>query len=204
MDQTFDRTREIEISLRKGKIAILRYPTDEELAARERSYKTFYRKGSALPETEGQEEADEALVKKLIVGEGELDQDAAVEALGKILRAGVDEQPESEPGGYAVKLSVLYGAAKIPTIHHLKEPKVKQVRKYREAAIFWGDLKYGRQQTITSLPAVVAFYDSLFVSVEGYATSDPSAIPANHKGVVVSAVLQKIQSEEDGETIDPN
>jgi len=115
-----------------------------------------------------------------------------------VLRA-VPEQPERTADGYRIPISIILN---IPTVHTLKEPTEKQVRKYRESAIWMGDLKFGKQEAKTMLSAVGEFYDKLLVDVEGYAGGKDS-IPVTHKSVAINALLTQIKEEQESDEIDP-
>jgi len=57
--QKFERGKTLTLNLkRSGKSIAVRFPSDEELSNRERRMKTFYRKGSSLPEFENLEDAN--------------------------------------------------------------------------------------------------------------------------------------------------
>lgn len=202
----FDRGGEFEFHLRRDRKVIVGYPTDEDLAQRERNVKSFYAKGSALVQQEGREEADEALFAKILKGEVtqggkpiDASSEIAEEVLGRLMKcsAGVPEQTAT---GYRIPLTV---AAGIQTVHDLNEPTVKQKRKLQDRALILGDMRHGRQRAIGNPAAEVDFYDSLFIASEGYSGGKES-IPANHKSAAIKAMLDQIKAEEDGDGNDPN
>jgi hypothetical protein len=192
----FDRSKSLTLNLRRaGKTVIVRFPSDEELAKRERRMRTFYKKGSSLPEFDGLEEANLELAQSIRTGGDEVDEASAGHIVDIVLKA-VPDQPERGPDGYQIKLSVV---GNIQTAHTLREPTEKQLRKYRESAMWMGDLRFGRQEARTMLSAVGNFYDSLLVKVEGYA----GPVPVTHKSVALNALLTQIKEEQDQDEVDP-
>lgn len=194
----FERGKTLTLNLKRaGKSIQVRFPSDEELAKRERRMRTFYKKGSSLPEFENLEEANLELAQTIRTGGDEIDESSAGRIVDMILRA-VPDQPERATEGYRIPVSIVLG---IPTVHTLKEPSEKQIRKYRESAVWMGDLRFGRQEAKTSLSAVGEFYDKLLVKAEGYA--NPKDIPVTHKSVAVNALLTQIKEEQEADEIDP-
>lgn len=189
----FDRNLPFDFHLRRGKVATVSYPTDEMLAQRERDVRVFYTKGSALAQEEGRDEAEDKLIAKILKSG---DPECGAEVLGKLLRATPDA-PEQTADGYRIPITVV---AEIKTIHELREPTTKERRKFSNASYTLGDMRYGKQRAIGNLMAAVEFYDALDPKVEGYA--DIKSVPANHKAAAIKAMLDQIQSEEEGE--DPN
>jgi hypothetical protein len=159
--------------------------------------RTFYRKGSALPEFDGLEEANLELAQLIRVSGDEVDDSTANRIVEVILKA-VPEQPERVTEGYRIPVTVVLG---IETSHVLREPTEREIRKYREGAIWMGDLKFGRQEARTMLSAVGSFYDKLVVSFDGYASK--ASIPVTHKSVAVNALLTQIREEQESDEIDP-
>ena len=196
----FERGRPLTLNLKRaGKSIQVRFPSDEELAKRERAMKTFYRKGSSLPEFENLEEANHELAKSIRVEGDEVDESVASRIVEMVLKA-VPDQPELVgPKTYRVPLTILLN---IPTVHVLREPSEKEIRKYRESAVWMGDLKFGRQEAKTNLSAVGDFYDKLSVSVDGYAGGRAS-VPVTHKSAAVNALLSQMNEEKEADEIDP-
>jgi hypothetical protein len=195
----FDRNNPLTLNLRRaGKSITVRFPSDEELAKRERRMRTFYKKGSSLPEFDGLEEANFELAQSIRTGGDEVDEASAGRIVDIVLRA-VPEQPERTSDGYRIPLSVVLN---IQTAHTLREPTEKEIRKYRESAIWMGDLRFGRQEAKTMLSAVGSFYDKLHVAAEGYA-GGKETIPVTHKSLAVNALLTQIKEEQEADEVDP-
>lgn len=200
----FDRNRNITLNLKRdGKSVVVRFPSDDELAKRERRMRTFYRKGSALPEFEHLEEANFELATAIRVSGDEIDESIANRIVEAVLKA-IPDQPVRGDKGYHIPITIgkdRQTGENIQTLHVLREPSEKEVRKYRESAIWMGDMRFGRQEAKTMLSAVGNFYDKLFVSAEGYVSKE--SIPVTHKSVAVNALLTQIKEEQELDEIDP-
>jgi hypothetical protein len=199
----FDRELPIKINLTAGgkKVTLtVRYPTDDELARRERTMKVFYKRGNSLPDIENQEVADLALATAIVApGSDEVDENIASRLIELLMRTEIPEAPERTADGFSVGIKVCNGAT---TVHVLREPSEREIRKYRQNAIWMGNPRFGRQEAKTLLSAVGDFYDKLLVRVEGY-PEGRLAVPINHKNAAVQAILTQINEEQEADQIDP-
>lgn len=199
--KVFDRAGSFTIGLKRlGKSVTVRFPSDEEIIRRESQMRTFFRKGNSIPEVEGQDGADADLFAKIRTGGDEIPEGNVSRALGILLSAAVPDAPERTADGYSIGIDVVGG---IHTEHQLREPTEKEIRKYRQASLFIGDVRFGRQEAKTHLREVGVFYDKLAKGASGYSSSEPSAIPLSHKALAVNAMLQQIRSEEEADEVDP-
>jgi hypothetical protein len=188
------RTPMTVVLKREGVSVTLRFPSDTEWSRRMATIKTVIKRlhgGASETETENVEAADEALLKAVRTDEGlDLDEGLASVVIARINKAEAD-LPEQTAEGYRIPVRVA-GAL---TVHELRAPTEKEKRKYRRSAYRFIDLRHGRQELKTSLPAICEFYDLLATKSEGYAPGSP--VPAPHKLAAVSELMVAIDAEDE-------
>lgn len=197
----FNRDGQFRVVLKRiDKSVDLRFPTDEEIIRRESRMRTFYRKGNSIPEVEGQDEADAELFEAVKKGGDDLKDGAQSRAVEILLRAEATEptriRSEKSENGYSIPITVIGG---IETIHELREPTEKEIRKHGQRSLWMGNIKFGRQEARSNLSSVGDFYDKLHLKSTGY----DGAVPLSHKAVAVNALLQQIRFEEEQDEVDP-
>jgi hypothetical protein len=181
------------IELKRQKIlAPVRYPSDEEWAARQRSIKTIVQNigpGASTTRAEGVDDADLEMYN-LIREDGAPDLDAATASLviQRLNRADPDE-PTFE--GELLRIPLTVPGAK--TEHLLRVPSEVDLRKYRKAAYTFIDRRHGKQELKSYLPAIADFYDKLVAEpAAGYT----GAVPLPHKVAVVVELVATLDAED--------
>lgn len=193
----FDATASFTINLKREKTAVsVRYPSDDEWAARQRAITTIIQRlsgGATQTNITGVEDADEALLAKIRTDEGlALPEGLASVIIARLNRAEADE-PEQTAEGYRIPLKV----AGAETVHEMRQPTEKEKRRYQRSAYAFIDKRHGKQELKTSLQAICDFYDLLMQRTEGYAAGTP--VPAPHKLAVVGELIAVIEAEDEEE-----
>lgn len=189
---TFNRDATFMIDLkRQGVKAGLRYPSDEEWIARQRSIKTIVQNigpGASTTRADGVEEADQELYN-LVRNEEAPDLEGATATL-LIQRLNKAEPDEPTFEGENLRVPLLVPGAK--TEHVLRIPTESELRKYRKAAYTFIDRRHGKQELKSYLPAIGDFYDKLRVDVTGYV----GEVPLPHKVAVVVELVATLDAED--------
>ena len=185
----FDAKAEIELGmhLQAGQKSVLvRWPTDEEWAARAAKRKIIFRRlGRGMSETVTPEpgEADVALYEKIAlngaptVTKGEAYQIA--ETLCAVTATGVTVDGDRA----TVTLSVLTGQVS----HNLKIPTADQVIQFRRSAFRMFDLPFNTQELRLKAEAGAAMWDACGGKSDDYAGG---IIPAIHKDAAARAIVE--------------
>ena len=180
----FDTSRDFEIDLYGEKTCVVRWPTDEEWAARARANKTVRRilsGGRTKSETPDQESTSSDLLAKIRKDDGvPFEPEEATLLIAKMLRAEVEDSTRDE-GGYTITLRVFGG---VTTTHKLKKPSIKEMFRTQGAM---SDPMQTRREIIVRYPLEpgAKLYDSLILSAEGYA----GAVPIIHKDAVATEII---------------
>jgi hypothetical protein len=194
----FDREKPFPLKLtRQKKSVVVRFPTDDELARRERRVRTFKKSGTSQQITEGVEEAHLEFARSLRISGDEIDLSISDRVSELILRV-VPEPPIPVAEGYEISMEVMIG---YQTRHTLREPTEAEMRKHEENAIWLGPWRYRRQEVRVVLSEYKATYDKLCKKVEGY-SGGAESVPSTHKAMVVTALINQIREEEEGD-VDP-
>ncbi len=194
----FDTTKQFEIAIQSGgrKTAVVRWPTDEEFAARAKARKIVRKtlgRGKTSTDTMGHAEADAELWKRIVIEAPEGIDEAEIGAFLARLTFTDALEVERHGGEITITLQVTDftrgGDPVFVTRHTLRLPTQRQIRDYSLRSVSRVD--QGRQQVITTkLEAGGELYDQLLVSVEGYGTGEaklPTPLP--HKDDVVMELL---------------
>lgn len=181
---------EFEIPTAEGmKLAKLRWPTDEEWAARSLKRKIIQKnigRGQTQIESVDYSAVDLELLNTVAQeGSAELDGYEAQMLLERISHAEVIDL-ERQGGQYKITLATAAG----DTAHMLKVPSAREIMEHRRSFARVVDLPYGRQQIIVNLPAAGSTYDKLWDAAEGYTGS----VPLVHKSAVVRAAIDAVES----------
>jgi len=167
------------------KVAVTRWPTDQEWAERSRSRRIFMRNGAV--ERMESEEGDLILFDLIkLPDSAQLDEYEASEVIEQLARAEVLDV-SLQPGKAEVTLRVVAG---LETRHTLKLPSIKAKKAAQQQAAKVRELQYGRRCLVISIEPIAELYDKLFEKAEGY--DDP--VPVIHKDAVVRAVFDAIDS----------
>jgi hypothetical protein len=185
----FDAKAEIEIAMHLqsgGKSVVVRWPSDEEWAARASKRKILFRRlGRGMSETVTPEpgEADVALYEKIALNgtptltKGEAYQVA--EALAVASATGVTVEGDRA----TVTLTVLTGQVS----HNLGIPNADQVITFRRGAFRMFDLPFNTQELRLKADAGAKLWDACGGKSDDYAGG---TIPAIHKDAAARAVVE--------------
>lgn len=187
----FDTTAEIELGMRLTSGAssvVVRWPTDEEWAARSKARKIIIRRmGRGISETVPPEpsEGDVALYKKIAlngtpeVTKGEAYQIAEAIAVCNVTGVEVDGDNAT------VDMNVLTGHVK----HLLKVPTADQVVTLRRSGFRILELPFNQQEVRISIEPGAKLWDALGGKSDDYAHG---TVPNIHKDTAVRAVIDYI------------
>jgi hypothetical protein len=190
----FDTTQEIDIRVTApegDKNVTVRFPNDEELAARSAKTKLVVRqlsRGKSMTEPQANEKLDLELFEKIKVSGAELDEYEAAQVIGRLVRCEVTDSAR-EGNTFRVDLKV-HGAE---TMHILKIPSARQAQQYGRQAISVIEGRHGLQEMKLNLSAAAKLYDDLVISAEGYA----GVTPLPHKSAVISEIMTLLNQDED-------
>jgi hypothetical protein len=189
----FDASAEIELGFRLASGAesvTVRWPTDQEWAARARSRKFIVRRlGRGVSETvpPAPNEADVQFYEKIAlngtpaVTKGEARQIIDVLATAAVTNVTVEGNEAS------IDLNVLTGAVK----HRVKLPTADQVIGMRAAAFRMLDLPFSQQQIQILLEPAARLWDECHGSSEDYANG---VVPALHKDVAMRSLIEYLDN----------
>lgn len=189
----FDTNKQfrIQVNGETPKTCVLRFPTDEELAARARQQKVIRQnlgRGKTVTKAAVNAAAvDSELFDKVAIEPGSLDPDEKSAALNKLLRADTGNI-EKAAEGYLISLETPFGTV----THKVKLPKQKDVVEYRRACV--SIVEHRRSEELRfALEPGATLYELIILSTEGYA----SAVPITHKSMVVNELLAASEEPDD-------
>lgn len=151
------------------KVAVLRLPTSEEIAAYTSSIRLLVRRlgqGTSQSETLPNREAEKKLFDTIRIdkhGE-EFDEYEIAKAINDALYATASPY-ERDGEEFVVKVNTPWGA----TTHRTRMPRTREVQQYRDGVIRSRDLRHGAEEQRYPPDVPVAFYDQIIVRVDGYA-----------------------------------
>ena len=197
----FDQSKPQEVRILSGgeKVALLRFPTDQELCDRQKRIKST-RKQLGRNKTEFEppvtEMVDSELFEKLrLEPENErasVDPAEAAKFLSKLLKAQVTEV-ERNGDQFEVKLRINQA---ITVLHVLKMPTQKDVLEYGRHAVRLIDMRR-TQEFRSSLEPGGALWDKLIVRTEGYANGH---VPITHKDAAIVDIVTTIDADDDDDS----
>jgi hypothetical protein len=189
--------------LRPPKTAVLRLPSNQEMADYLNQQKTLYRD---LGRRKGQSEAvpnpksDLDLFNRVRIDKGaDFDEAEAAKAIGLLTRQRVTKC-EREGETYRITLLTAFGE----TVHVVSIPFEKDLAVYRRNVFKAIDLPHGVEERRYPPEAAARLYDAAVVSISGYIdTIEPATVPPHHKSTVVLELVSAI-GDLDPELPDPN
>lgn len=198
----FDETTEIAMPAPGrlgGGIVTVRWPNDEEWAARSRARKFITRRlGRGKSETVAPQpgDADVKLYEAISInGSPSLSAAEASMVLDAISTCLVTNV-EVEGNEALVSMNVVSGLVK----HRLKLPTAEQILSYRRAAFRLIDLPFNQQEIRFTPEAGARLWDQC----EGKSDSYKGAVPGPHKAEAVRAAIDYIEQNLGPATDDPN
>ena len=197
----FDATRPLVVKLPPdgARSVRLRFPTDDEIADRQRKRKAIVRnlgRGESKTEIPNSEEIDVAFLNGLRPEDAEameIDPAEAEYVIQQVLYCEVTDT-EREPEGYRVRMAVLGANTSVV----LKGPTLRDVKDFRQAYAVPMDLQHGGRRITINLHPAGELFRKLFVSSEGYSAD----VPLAHQAAAVLAVIDA--GERLTQSIDPN
>ncbi len=190
----FDASRIVAVNFKTAdgiKTVRVRFPSDEELTARQKRCKVIVKqlgRQTSTTTVTPMEDLDYDLAMTLRPGDKDavqIDKFEAAKIVETLSLAKVTDVRE-EPGGYAVDIRVPGGKV----THHLKMPMEADKAEFRRAFANVVDLPYGQQSITINLAVADPIYQRLMASVDGYA----NAIPIIHKSAALKAVIDASDS----------
>lgn len=180
------------------KVAALRLPTSEEIAAYTGSIRTLlYRTGRGQTEDQNvpNHEAERKLFDAIRLDKSgtEFDEAEVTYALNIVLKHNT-VSCDRDADEFVVALKTLWGR----TIHRCRMPITREIQAYRDNVIKSRGLRHGAEEQRYPPEVPTALYDAIVVSVDGYAPSfnvPAGTVNGNRhviEGVELKAFLGKI------------
>jgi hypothetical protein len=177
----------------------LRWPTDEEWAARTRARKIIIKRlGRGVSETIAPDpcEADVKLYQTIALNGAPAM--TAAEAVKVLESIGVSDVIDVHLDGAEVEVEMIVMTGRVK--HHMRMPSADQVVVFRRAAFRVLDLPYNTQELRVNADAGARLYDQCGGNSPDYA----SGVPAPHKDAAMRAVIEFVDRNLGPRGDDPN
>ena len=196
----FDKQAIFTVPIFSGrkKIFRLRWPTDSEWSERARKVRIRRPLQSGREAETNDGEVDAELLGKLLVGEEqpEFDGVEASAVIGRLLAARL---LDAELGVDRACIELMCAERRV--VHHLLLPTRAQQEDARKKAVLVSPVGRRAEDIRAPLEPNANLYDSLFLSVEGYAVPDGTlplaAVPIVHKDMAIDALFGAIRLAEE-------
>ena len=190
---------------RPAKTAVVRLPSPEELVDYLRAQKTIYRnqgRGKGQSEAVPNPKSDRELFDKIRLDKDgpKFDEYETASTLAQVTWHRI-QAAEREGEGWKIGLETKFGN----TMHVVEVPTERDLAIYRRKCYQATDLPHGAEERRFPPEAPMELYGAVIKRIEGYASTDPAAVPPHHKSAVVIELLNALEDSDDGagET-DPN
>lgn len=206
----FDRNKKFELNVPSAdhesgrKTCIVRFPTDIEFCDRQRKLINVLKRTGDVSKNEqlNVETSANDLFDKILVSKPEGTEFESADALlimSKLEKADLVEVTRVDGRTFAIEL-VVFGNKHVT--HVLRIPSQKVIMEWGRATLVIRNRKQ-TTETIIALEPAAAVYGKCFISHEGYAGEDKSALPVPivHIAAAVNALINSVN--EDSDSPDP-